>query len=93
MAITKVQLHGVADTAGELEAIFHRVRDELSEFIADKSPNEYPWEPMRDKKGNVLYAISDMKFTPKFNEFVHGENGEEMRNYVVGHATYTVWHG
>lgn len=87
MAITKVQLHGVADTAGELEDVFHRIGKELTKFIGDDSPNDDDFEPMRDKEGNVQYALSDLKFTPKLNQ------GNDLRRYVIGHATYTIWWG
>ena len=36
MAISKVTVHGVADTAGELEQVFHRMGRDITGFIAEK---------------------------------------------------------
>ena len=88
MAISKIQIHGVADTAGELEQTFRRIGRDLSKFIGEKEPDEYG-AAMRDSEGNVVYALSDLKFTPKLNQII----GNEMVDIVVGHATYTVWYG
>ena len=91
MPITKIQVHGVADTAGELEEIFHRLERGLTQFVADKGTFDEPEESFtqRDDDGNIQYAMSDLKFTPKLNQTIH----DELVSYVVGHATFTVWRG
>ena len=92
MAISKIQIHGVAETAGELEQTFRHIGRHLTAFIADKSRDEKDAalsNVMRDEHGNIEYALTDLKFTPKLNQVV----GDEIVDYVVGHATYTMWYG
>ena len=97
MAISKVTVHGVADTAGELEQVFHRMGRDITGFIAEKKGDPFVDAHggyLRDRDGNIQFALSDLKYTPKLNQIVPDERGEEtMRDYVVGHATYTVWYG